>query len=47
MVDKHSAKTACLEKILFSSYRELSANEISVFFNLQYFTNKLISDFAF
>ena len=46
---QHSAKTACLGKIWFSSYSQkwLSANEISVLFNCQYFTNKLISDFDF
>ena len=40
-------KTPCLGKIWFSSYSQkwLSANEISVFFNCQYFTNRLISDF--
>ena len=45
----YSAKTACLGKIWFSSYSQkwLSANEISVFFNRQYFTNRLISDFDF
>ena len=49
MVHQHSAKTACLGKIWFSSYSQkwLSANEISVFFNRQYFTNRLISDFDF
>ena len=33
----------------FSSYSQkcLSTNEISVFFNCQYFTNRLISDFDF
>ena len=39
-----------LWKIWFSSYygqKWLSANEISVFFNSQYFTNRLISDFDF
>ena len=38
-----------LQKIWFSSYSQkfFSANEISVFFNRQYFTNKLISDFDF
>ena len=42
-------KTACLGKIWFSSYSQkwLLANEISVFFNRQYFTNRLISDFDF
>ena len=36
-------------KMWFSSYIQkwLSANEISVFFNRQYFTNRLISDFDF
>ena len=45
----YSAKTACLGKIWFSSYSQkwLLANEISVFFNGQYFTNKLISHFDF
>ena len=49
MVHYHSAKTACLEKIWFSSYskKRLLANEISVFVNRQYFTNRLISDFDF
>ena len=49
MVHQHSAKTACLGKIWFSSYSQkwLSANEISVFFNRKYFTNRLISDFHF
>ena len=49
MVHQHSTKTACLGKIWFSSYSQkwLSANEISVFFNRQYFTNRLISDFGF
>ena len=49
MVYQHSAKTACLGKILFSSYSQkwLLANEISVFLNRQYFTNRLISDFDF
>ena len=38
-----------LQKIWFSSYSQkfFSANEISVFFNRQYFTNRLISDFDF
>ena len=45
----HSAETTCLGKIWFSSYNQkwLSANEISVFFNCQYFINRLISDFDF
>ena len=49
MIHQHSAKTACLEKIWFSSYSQkwFSANEISVFFNRQHFTNRLISDFDF
>ena len=49
MVHQHSAKIACLGKIWFSSYSQkwLLANEISVFFNCQYFTNRLISDFKF
>ena len=49
MVHQHSAKTACLGKIWFSSYSQkwLSANEISVLFNRQYFTNRLISNFDF
>ena len=38
-----------LGKIWFSSYSQkwLLASEISVFFNRQYFTNRLISDFHF
>ena len=38
-----------LEKNLFSSYSQkwLLANEISVLFNRQYFTNRLITDFDF
>ena len=38
-----------LGKIWFSSYsqKRLSANEISVFFNPHYFTNRLIPDFDF
>ena len=46
MGHQHSAKTACLGKIWFSSYspKWLLANEISVFFNRQYFINRLISD---
>ena len=49
MVHQHSATTACLEKIWFSSYSQKwpSANEISIFFNRQYFTNRLIADFNF
>ena len=49
MVHKHSAKTTCLGKIWFSSFSQkwLSANEISVFFNRQYFGNRLTSDFGF
>ena len=45
----HFTKTACLGKIWFSSYtpKWLSANEISVFFNCQYFINRIISDFDF
>ena len=48
-VHQHSAKTACLGKIWFSSYSQkwLSPNEISVFFNRQYFTNRLISNIDF
>ena len=40
---------ACLGKIWFSSYSQkwFSANEISVFFNCQYFTNRVLSDFNF
>ena len=43
------AKTACLGKIWFQSYSQkwLSVNEISVFFNRQYFSNRLMSDFDF
>ena len=42
-------KNRMLGKIWFSSYSQkwLLANEISVFFNCQYFTNRLISDFDF
>ena len=42
-------KTACLGKVWFSSYSQkwFLANEISVSFNRQYFTNRLISDFDF
>ena len=49
MIHQHSAKTECLGKFLFSSYSQkwFLANEISVFFNCQYFTNILISDFDF
>ena len=49
MVHQHSAKTAYLGKIWFSNYRQkwLLANEISVFFNRQRFTNRLVSDFDF
>ena len=49
MVHEQFAKTTCLGKIWFSSYCQkwLSANEISVFFNCEYFTNRLISDFDF
>ena len=49
MVHEHSANTACLGKIWFSSYsqKRLLANEISVFFNRQYFTIRLIFDFDF
>ena len=49
MVHQHSLKTPCLGNIWFSSYsqRWMSANEISVFFDHQYFTNRLMSDFDF
>ena len=49
MVHYHSAKTACLRKIWFSSFSPKCplANEISVFFNCQYFSNRSISDFDF
>ena len=49
MVHQHSAKTACMGKFWFSleNQKWLSANEISVFFIRQYFTNRLISDFDF
>ena len=49
MVHKHSAKTSYLGKIWFSSYSQKrpSTNEISVFCNCQFFTNRLISDFGF
>ena len=44
----YGSSTYC-ENFMFSSYSQkwLSANEISVFFNHQYFTNRLISDFDF
>ena len=48
MVFYHSAKTAYLGKICFSSYygqKWLTAKDISIFFNFQYFINRLISDF--
>ena len=40
-------KTVCLGKIWFWTYIQkwLSANEISLFFNRQYFITRLISDF--
>ena len=49
MIHWNSVKTACLEKVWFSSYSQkcFSANEISVFFNHQYLVNRLISDFDF
>ena len=49
MGHQHSAKTACLGKYHGSqvSKKWLFINEISVFFNHQYFTNRLISDFDF
>ena len=42
-------ETACLGKTWFSSYSQkwLLANEISVFFNCQYFTNRFRSHFDF
>ena len=45
----NTAKAACLGKTWFSSYSQkwLPANEISIFFNHQYFTNRLISHFDF
>ena len=45
----NTAKAACLRKTWFSSYSQkwLPANEISIFFNHQYFTNRLISHFDF
>ena len=47
-IQKRSTKTAYLEKICLSSYiQNLPANEISVFFNRQYFNNGLASDFGF
>ena len=48
-VHQYSAKTASLGKTWFSSYSQkwLAANELSVFFNLQYFTNRLIFHFHF
>ena len=48
MVFYHSAKTAYLGKMCFSSYygqKWLSTKAISIFFNCQYFINRLISDF--
>ena len=54
MIHQRSVKTACLGKIWFSengqkcySQKWLSPSEISVFFNREYFTNRLISDFGF
>ena len=50
MVHQHPAKTECFGKIWFSEKSDqewLSANKISVFFNRQYFVNRLISDFDF
>ena len=49
MARKHTAKIVCLGKIWFSSYNQkwLLANEISVFFNCQYCTNRSISQFDF
>ena len=42
-------KTACWRKISFLSYspKWLPANDISVFFNRQYFINRFIFDFDF
>ena len=44
-----SVKTACQGNIWFSSYGQnwLSTNKVLVFFNCQYFINRLISDFDF
>ena len=49
MVHQYSEKIACFGKMQFSSYSQkwLLANEISVSFNHQYFTSRLISDFDF
>ena len=49
MAYSYSEETVCLGKMWFSDYSQkwLLANEISVFFNHQYFTNRLISDFDF
>ena len=49
MVSWHYRKTVSLGKIWFSNYSQklLSTNEISMFFNRQYFINRLISDFDF
>ena len=50
MVHQHPAKTECFGKIWLSEKSDqewLSANEISVFFNRQYFVNRLIPDFDF
>ena len=47
MVHQHFAETECLRKVWFPSYSQkcFSANEISIFFNRQYFINRWISDF--
>ena len=47
MIHLHSVKIGCLAKILSSSYSQkcLLANEISLFFNHQYFFNRSSSDF--
>ena len=46
MVHQHSAKTACSGSQVIAK-NVSRANEISVFFNCQYFTNRLMSDFDF
>ena len=45
----NTAENACLGKTWSSSYSQkwLPANEISIFFNRQYFTNRLMSHFDF
>ena len=48
MVHQHSVKTACLEKIWFSSYsQKMALGQWDFSILCQYFTNRLISDFDF